>query len=356
MQAPDFNPERLLTIKDLRFEPPTFALNEIKRLALELYGVQGEFSALAGERDQNHRIRCVDGRQFVFKISGQNEPADVVEMQVEALRYIEQHDSELPVPRVLPSLNGQMICQVQSPVGSHACRLMSWLPGVPYQEGPFPSATGLMNLGSFIARLGKALQGFDHSATRHFMPWNMTNGLVFSEQLKALLPASLGSWIQPFLERLQSTVYPQLRAQRWQVIHQDGHGANLLRAQDHNEALTGVIDFGDMIYGPLICDLVTCVSDFMEAAADPVNAAMQITLGYQRITPLHDEELDLLLDLAMVRQIMVLQLFEFMRRNQSQPQAFVTDDQPGVIALLQKLAKLDRQDFTQQLKEAVKHA
>lgn len=356
MQVAEDYSQRILNIEDLRFEPPTLALDEIQRLALELYGVTGEFSPLDGERDQNHRIRCADGRQFVFKISGEDEPADVVEMQVQALRHIEQHDRELPVPRVLSSLDGRMISQAQSPAGSHACRLMSWLPGVPYQEGPFPSADGLMNLGSFIARLGQALQGFDHSATRHFMPWNMANGLVFSEQLKILLPASLGSWVQPFFERLKASVYPQLRELRWQVIHQDGHGANLLRAPDHHEAVTGVIDFGDMIYGPLICDLATCVSDFMEAAADPVAAASGICRGYQHVTPLHNQELDLLLDLVMVRQIMVLQLFEFRRRNMENPPNFVTDDQPGVIAMLQKLAKLDRQEFAQQLKEAVKHA
>lgn len=356
MQSPvDFS-HKMLSIEDLRFAPPRLTLDEVQRIAKDFYGVAGEFSALDGERDLNHRLRCFDGKQFVLKISGSTEPADVVEMQVQALCHIAQKDSQLPVPRMVANLEGRMISQVQSTAGQHAVRLLSWLPGQPYQQGPFPSPAGLQGLGGFIARLGLALQGFEHPASRHFMPWNIANGLVFSNQLRDLLPAELGNWLPARFKRLESVVFPQLLAQRMQVIHQDGHGANLLRGSEHDETVTGVIDFGDMIFGPLICDLAACVSDFMEAAADPVSAAVEITRGYHSILPLQNDELDLLLDLVMVRQIMVLQLFEFRRRNMEYPPDFVSRDQPGVIAMLQKLAGLDRQNFAQQLKEAVKHA
>lgn len=348
--------QRILTIDDLRFVPPRLPLDEVRQLALRNYGVEGEYSPLEGERDQNYRIRASDGRQFVFKISGSSEPADVVEMQVQALCHIAQKDPELPVPRLISALDGSAICHAHFKGSNHALRMLSWLAGRPYQEGPFPSPEGLRGVGGFIARLGKALQNFDHPATRHFMPWNMANGLVFSEQLKDLTPAEMSGWLPACFERLKSIVYPQLYQQRWQVIHQDGHGANLLRCAESGEAISGVIDFGDIIYGPLICDLAACVSDFMQAADDPAPAAIEICRGYHDIMPLLDEELDLLLDMVMVRQMMTVQLFEFRRLNMENPPAFVTDDQPGFIAILQKLAKINRQGFAQQLKEAVRNA
>lgn len=344
-----------LTLADLRFEAPHLPPDEIQQIARSHYGIEGEFTPLAGERDQNHRVRCTDGRQFVLKISGHNEPPDVVEMQVLALRHIEQQDRELPVPRVLPNLHGDFIGHVQATSWQHAVRLLSWLSGQRYQDGPFPSARGLQGIGHFMARLGKALHGFEHPAAKHFMPWSMANGLVFSPQLKALMPKELESWVPAYFERLESVVYPQLSEQRRQVIHQDVHGANLLRAEGDDETVTGVIDFGDMIHGPLICDLAACVSDFMEMSMHPVEAAIEICRGYHRIVPLHETELDLLLDLVMIRYIMVLQLFEFRRRNMKHPPDFVTDDQPGFIAILQKLARLDRVEFTQYLKKAVLH-
>jgi Ser/Thr protein kinase RdoA (MazF antagonist) len=348
----DFS-RRVLTLEDLRFDPPVLPLEEIRRHAKALYGLEGEFTPLAGERDQNFRIRTAAGEQYVFKVSGLNEPLEVVEMQVLALRHIETRDSDLPVPRVLPALDGGLIGWLPGAEGDHAVRLLSWLPGQRYQDGPFPSARGLQGMGRFIARLGRALRGFEHPATEHFMPWNMANGLVFSPQLKSLMPRELDHWLPDYFERLEKAVYPQLAKLRWQVIHQDAHGANLLRASDHDENVTGVIDFGDMIYGPLVCDLAACLSDFMEMSAEPVFAATEICRGYQSITPLHEAELELLLDLVMVRQIMVLQLFEFRRRNMEHPPAFVTDDQPSVMAMLQKLSGLDRTKFSDHLKKAV---
>ncbi len=354
--AVDFNVTRPLTIGDLRFDPPALPLQEIRQLAVDHFGIRGEFTPLDGERDQNHRVRTRDGQQFVFKISGFNEPLDVVEMQVLALRHIEQHDPGLPVPRVMADLQGQFIYRAQTSAGEHAIRLLSWLPGMIYQDGPYPSAQGLQDLGSFVARLGLALSDFEHPAAQHFMPWSIANGLVFSKQLRALMPPELNGWLPDYFERLEHEVFPALAEQRWQVIHQDAHGANLLRPSAHSEAVSGVIDFGDMIYGPLICDLAICVSDFMEAAHDPVATAIEMVRGYHAVLPLRDEELELLPDLVMVRQIMMLQLFEFMRRNLKHVQAFVSDDQPGIIALLQKLAALDRIGFAQKLKEAVKNA
>lgn len=358
MPAPmDFSPTdfsgHVLTLEDLRFDPPAIPPEEIRSHAKVLYGLEGEFTPLAGERDQNFRIRTVSGEQYVFKVSGLNEPFEVVEMQVLALRHIEAQDRDLPVPRVLPGLDGELIGWLFDEEGRHAVRLLSWLPGQRYQDGPFPSARGLRGMGRFIARLGRALQGFEHPAATHFMPWNMANGLVFSPQLKSLMPRELGHWLPDYFERLENSVYPQMAKLRWQVIHQDAHGANLLRASDHDESVTGVIDFGDMIYGPLVCDLAACVSDFMELSAEPVFAATEICRGYQETTLLEEAELELLLDLVMVRQIMVLQLFEFRRRNMEHPPAFVTDDQPGVIAMLAKLSGLDRVKFSDHLKKAV---
>lgn len=352
----EFNSTRPLTIADLRFDPPNLPLGELRQLAMEHFGIQGEFTALDGERDQNHRVRTEDGQQFVFKISGFDEPLDGVEMQVLALRHIEQRDPDLPVPRMIADLRGQFICQAETSEGIHAIRLLGWLPGMIYQEGPYPSAQGLQDLGSFIARLGLALSDFEHPAAQHFMPWNIANGLVFSNQLRALIPPVLNGWLPQYFERLEQQVFPAMAQLRWQVIHQDAHGANLLRTNAHSEAVSGVIDFGDLIYGPLICDLAACATDLMEAGPDPLFAAAQMCLGYHRVRPLLDAELDLLLDLVMVRQIMMLQLFEFRRLHMANPPEFVAADQASVTASLQRLAMLDAEDFARQLKNTIRNA
>jgi len=66
---------------------------------------------------------------------------------------------------------------------------------------------------------------------------------------------------------------------------------------------------------------------------------------------LSTEELDLLLDLVIARQVLILELFEFRRRNLANPPRFVTADQPGIIAGLKMLLALDRKAFNRELRK-----
>ncbi len=199
--------------------------------------------------------------------------------------------------------------------------MLTYLPGIPYQQGPRVSPSGLYRVGEFLARLNHALAGFSHPAAGHFMPWDSTNGLLFKRQLRDLLPAEVQTLVAPALQRLEHEVFPQLPRLRSQVIHHDGHGANLLRASEASEQVVGIIDFGDMIYGPIICDLAVSLTDFMEAHYDPAAVAAAMCRGFHSVLPLQATETDLLLDLVIARQILILQLFEFRRRNMETPAA-----------------------------------
>ena len=347
------NEDKLLTIEDLKFDPPQLPESRLQDIAWTFFGIGGEFRRLEGERDQNCRITGPDGRQYVLKISGTGEDPEVVDFQVKALLHIAKTDPEIPVPRMVQGRDGALVYRVTSPKGLHQVRMLSYLPGILYQEGPKPSLAGLHQLGQFLARLNCALRGFEHPASGHFMPWDCTNGLMFRQQMRDLLPVEVQELAAPAMQRLEDEVYPRLSGLRSQVIHQDGHGANLLRESALSEAVVGVIDFGDMVYGPLICDLAVSLTDFIEASDRPAEVAVAMCRGFQSVLPLLPEETDLLLDLVIARQILVLQLFEFRRRNMENPPRFVITDQPGIIASLKMLTALDRAPFNQCLREVV---
>lgn len=346
--------EHLLTIEDLKFDPPRLPPGRLQAIARKNFNVSGSLNFLEGERDQNCRISSADGRQYVLKISSAGEDPAVIDFQIKALLHIERCDPALPVPRIVRGTDGGVVYQCSSSEGRHQVRMLTWLPGMPYQQGPAPSPSGLYQIGQFLARLNRALQGFSHPAAGHFMPWDSTNGLVFNQQLRKLLREDIRSLIAPELRRLRDHVYPQLRLLRRQVIHHDGHDANLLRASPDSEQVVGIIDFGDMIYGPVICDLAVCLSDFIQGAAAPAAVAAAMCRGFHSVLPLCVEETDLLLDLVIARQILILQLFEFRRRNMHNPPQFVTRDQPGIIASLTALTALNRATFRQALRDAVK--
>ena len=341
-----------LTLSDLRFMPPRLPLPELAEIAASLYGVTGICEPLEGERDQNTRVTTADGRRYVLKISGAAEDPDVVDFQVQALLHIERQDPRLPVPRLVRGRGGEAAHWLERESGRHAVRLVGFLPGILYQDGRFPSPAGLAGVGAFLARLGQALHGFTHRASGHFMPWNIAGGLAFEPQLRALLPTALAGELAEPLARIELEVRPRLPHLRAQVIHQDAHGANLLRAGPGSEQVAGIIDFGDMIHAPLVCDLAACASDFIAAGSDPAGIAAALCRGYHAVQPLEREELRLLPDLVMIRQVLTLELFEFRRRYQDKPPAFVTDDQPALVASLERLARLPPAAMSRALEEA----
>ena len=346
--------EHVLTIEDLKFDPPQLPVSRLQAIAEKYFGIRGTLKNLEGERDQNCRISSTDGRQYVLKISGARENPAVVDFQIQALLHIERTDPAMPVPRIVRGKDGGVVYQCSSSKGLHQLRLLTYLPGILYQQAPGPSLAGLRLIGEFMARLNRALRGFTHPASGFFMPWDSTNGLMFRQQLRDLLRADVQALVAPVLQRLQDVVYPLLPQLRSQVIHHDGHDANLLRASADSEQVAGIIDFGDMIYGPVICDLAVSLSDFIQETDDPAAVAAAMCRGFHSVLPLQFEETDILLDLVMARQILILQLFEFRRRNMEHPPQFVIRDQAAIIASLNRLAALDPTPFKRALREAVK--
>jgi Ser/Thr protein kinase RdoA (MazF antagonist) len=341
-----------LTLADLNFDPPTLPAERLREIAGSCFGIEGKFQPLEGERDQNNRVTTQDGRQYVLKISSAGEDPQVVDFQVQALLHIASRDADIPVPRQQRGRDGNVVYHTSSEKGEHAVRLLSWLPGIRYQDGPPPSLSGLEGVGAFLARLNRALAGFSHPAAGHFMPWDSTNGLIFKPQMLDLLPAEVGDLAGPILQRLESSTFPALEGLPHQIIHQDAHGANLLRDSISSEHVAGVIDFGDMVSGPLIADLAVSAAYFAEEADAPAEAAAALCRGFHRVTPLAASETDLLLDLMIARQILTLQLNEFRQRNMQHPPDFISADMPGVLASFKALAVLDDREFGKRLREA----
>ncbi len=349
---PGFDQPERLSIADLGFGPPSFPKARVAEIALKLFGITGQQSDLGGERDHNTRFTTQDHQRYVLKISGEREDPATVDFQVRALLHIKGSDPDLNVPVPVRGLNGEYIQSFEDQGRTHKARLLSFMEGIPYNHGPFPSQTGLEGIGVFLARLDRALGGFEHPASGAFMPWDICNGRVFSPQFRSLIPATARDLCKSHLDRIEQRVYPRLGAIRKQVIHQDGHGGNLLRSGRDSEAVAGVIDFGDMVHGPLINEVTITASHFMEYGGDPFEIARSLCRGYCKLTPLAGEETDLLLDLVITRQILTLQLFEFRRLDLPSSPPQDNEEKPRVIRSLQRLSAIDRDAFNRAVREA----
>ena len=94
-------------IKFLDRNTPKLPLEEIRQIALELYGLSGDFKSLKTERDQNYHVQTKSGKNYVFKLSNQDENPGVIDFQLKALAHIQDQDPTLPIPHVLSTKEGR---------------------------------------------------------------------------------------------------------------------------------------------------------------------------------------------------------------------------------------------------------
>lgn len=280
---------------------PTLTIADAQEVAERYFGVSGGAKPLVSERDQNFRITDADGQSFVLKVANHAESHAVTELQVQALLHIARVDPSLPVPSVHLTLEATPLAEIEAPDGrTHAVRMVSYLDGAPREPWELDEPS-LRAIGGCGARLGWALRGFFHPAAGRSLIWDpqragdlVANLDVIDDRERRVLAADA---LTSFEERVQPAL-PGLRAQ---IIHCDLHAENAVMAADGSPEVAGIIDFGDMVFAPLICDLAVTVASLMYGRSDPFEAATAICAGYSEIQRLEDVEIELLPDLVRAR-------------------------------------------------------
>lgn len=288
--------------KMLTTNPPAFSGDDAANMAATIFGIHAQTRLLVSDRDQNFRLDCDDGRRFILKISNPAEQPQFIDFQNRALIYVAEKDDSLPVPRVIPALDGQIHQSVESNGQQHIVRVLSWLDGVVLDDMDV-NADVANSLGQLLARLGLALQGFDHPASNPPSLWDMRRASSLRDLLKYIHDPQLRSLIGQSLDRFDSRVKPVMETLRTQVIHNDMNLANVLMDETRPDRISGLIDFGDLVKSPLIFDLAIACSYQLSKGADPLSGALPMIAGYHAVQPLMESEMGLLPDLIRTRLI-----------------------------------------------------
>jgi hydroxylysine kinase len=286
----------------LTTKPPSFSTAGAARVALENFGINGVLQPLVSERDQNFRLQTPDGRRYTLKISNHAEQLEVIDFQNQALLHVAQKDASIPLPRVIPTLEGLLHSTVRHEGKTHFVRVLSWLEGSVLHDAT-ASAELAHRLGRFLARLDVALQDFDHPGSSLPLLWDMKRAAGLADFIEYIEDPGLRQLITQTLDNFVSRVKPVLDTLRTQVIHNDMNPGNVLMDPERPDQISGLIDFGDMTRSPLIIDLAVAASYQLGAGQDPLAGVLPLIGGYHSIEPLQQTEMELLTDLVRTRLI-----------------------------------------------------
>jgi Ser/Thr protein kinase RdoA (MazF antagonist) len=287
--------------------------SQAAQIARRHYGVVASARRLASEHDDTFRLILADGSSRFLRVSPPDPgPAGGVSFLTAILAHLAATAPGLPVQRVIRSRSGAPEVPVPAPgaAGQRIARMTTFLEG--RLLGDVPSSPGLRrDIGATLAALSQALRRFTHPAAQRTHQWDLRNAPALRAALRQLpdggpgMDAGLRGQLLAVADRFCEVVRPALAATPVQVIHADFHGDNLLA---DGARITGVLDFGDSLTGPVAMDVAVAAcyqlgagGEGAGASADLLGPALDVVAGYHAVDPLRPADLPLIAELIAVR-------------------------------------------------------
>jgi Ser/Thr protein kinase RdoA (MazF antagonist) len=304
-----------------------FSAADAVRVLSEKYGRHGKATPLTGERDENFHVICNDGAQYVLKISHPAEAPELIDLATAAMRHVEVSAPELGCPKVIANCDGETRSKVKDAAGIARCaRLVTWIDGRIQASTP-PSAAQRAACGSFAARLGLALAGFEHGHADRALIWDIAQFSRFAARMDDAAPSTIAAGMRDVLARFDTDVQPRLKTLRRQVIHGDMNRRNVVMSATRDDVVNGVIDFGDVVKTCAVCDLAVAAASNICGVTTFISDIDDVRTAYQSEIRLTREDLGMLGPLIAIRLLMGVLIPAWHRRHNPASQHYAA---PGI--------------------------
>ena len=271
---------------------------QAEEIAREYYGVAGVAERLAAEHDDTFRLVTADGTSRLLKVGAPDPVPAETSFPTALLLHLARTAPALPVQRVVPTLEGRAELMLGA---GRLVRMTTYLEGRPLGSAPADAALR-RDIGATLARLNLALRAFSHPGANRTHLWDLCNFPQLRPLLDALPDAGQRRALRMCFDRFDAVVAPRLASVRTQVIHTDFHGDNLLVDNLFGGGrVTGVLDFGDSLAGPIAMDVAVAGCYQFGGAPDPLAPALDVIAGYHEVDPLDGDDLPLIGEFMLLR-------------------------------------------------------
>ncbi len=337
-------PEVADTADVLNTSAPANSIEFAQRVASQYYGIEATANLLACERDQIFLLKNASGKRFVLRFTNPAEDRLIANFQTAAMLHVAQVDSELPLPRIVKSIDHQNEILVEMENGQTSLvRVISFLDGQTLSKVTTRSTEQRREIARCLARLDLALRGFFHPAAGHKILWDLKHAAELRELFSYIDDVEVRALASNGLDAFEQYVVPVMPKLRGQVIHNDLNFSNVMvDSQDHCK-ISGVIDFGDMVYAPLINELAVAASYQLDESDDPLSTVAEFVAAYHQVVPLEQAELEVLYDLIVARLVMTVAITEYRAKRYPHNRDYILRNNPAAVRGLQRLARIGRE-------------
>ena len=246
-----------------------------------------ESQSLEGYDTDIHKITCTQGKNYTLKIYPFSDD-NWIDLQAEnniLLALQEKLNFETPYP----ILNKEK--KSLTKIGDKIIRLLHYVQGN-FWGNQKVDKTLLSQLGTEMANIDIELSKLNVSTIKNrHLNWDLNNLLENQELIKFVSDPIDKKIILYFFDQFEVFVQPKLKSLPKTLIHNDFNPWNVLT---ENQQVTGLIDFGDMVYSCRINELAVCLSYLLSDSENILDDTQTVLAAYHKINPLEPKELDLL--------------------------------------------------------------
>ena len=252
------------------------------------FGMVGESSPLPGYTDDNAKIVDRNGAMVLLRISPSDlDPGEIAFCQVAIGATA---DLEVGTPTVVLTIGGDGWAILDDGRIAH---MYTWVDGAPFSEVGRPAHLA-GEIGAVAGSMVCCLQEVQAWQRPPGFQWEITGaGGVVRDQMVFVDDGGRRKLIGRVLDRYDRIDLSSLPRQ---VIHNDLNSENLLVRDD---AIVGVIDFGDVVESVRIAELAIACAYAMLDQDDPIAVVTDVVAGYRSVTEPTAGEVDVLLDLIL---------------------------------------------------------
>ena len=263
---------------------------------------------LNSERDRNFLLILNKKKKYVLKISNTEESKSLLNLQD---YVIDRLGKRLSLKKYIPKKIHSSI-KVYLDLKKRKCfvRILTYLDGKMYASVKKNSYLE-KSLGLLLGNLSKELQNLIQPSALRKFEWDPSNIRWISKDLKFFKGKNKAIIIKNLKEHNQF-VFKNIDNLRFSLTHGDANNYNLVVNKNH---VSGLLDYGDMIYAPTINDLAISLSYALMNNDNIYESLKDIIISYHKIFNINFDEIFSLMTLVKARLTITVVMAEKQRKK-----------------------------------------
>lgn len=263
----------------------------LKNILKEKYQLDVEIFPLNGYEDQNFLLRTGDQKKYIAKLSPVAGNASFFKAQIAVADHLQSSSLNGFFQKYISNIKGEKITKIHQDEETFFLRVLSFLEGEFWYRIKEKDPSMFKNLGGFLGKMDRELSQIQEDAFHRFHDWDINRALVSEKKLHYIKDHEKRRLVSYFLLQFQTEVLPEIYNLRYACIHGDVNDYNILVK---GKEISGLIDFGDMVWSLLINNLAIACAYAMLETENPLDVATTLIKEYHQEYPLLEKETDLL--------------------------------------------------------------